>query len=194
MSPSPLALPARLLGVVFLPFAAGFFLSFMFRNANAVISVNWLTPIKIRKLSITGTAGYGELDFVSQELLLYQPPSAQTYEGFTDFVDKFGQHRVQKVPVTMGEPLAIELDHFLHCVETGAAPDVGCREALAVLDIIGRASVATRPAAAIRPAAAVMPAASRRRTRTRCATPRSAARRRRCSPTTWSSVCRRAWS
>lgn len=31
-------LPARFLGLVFLPFAAGFFLSFMFRNANAVIS------------------------------------------------------------------------------------------------------------------------------------------------------------
>ena len=33
-----IALPARLLSVVFVPFAAGFFLSFMFRNANAVIS------------------------------------------------------------------------------------------------------------------------------------------------------------
>ncbi len=33
-----IALPARLLAVVFVPFAAGFFLSFMFRNANAVIS------------------------------------------------------------------------------------------------------------------------------------------------------------
>ena len=31
-------LPARLLAVVFVPFAAGFFLSFMLRNANAVIS------------------------------------------------------------------------------------------------------------------------------------------------------------
>lgn len=32
------ALPAHLLGLVFVPFAAGFFLSFMLRNANAVIS------------------------------------------------------------------------------------------------------------------------------------------------------------
>lgn len=33
-----LALPARLLALVFVPFAAGFFLSFLFRNVNAVIS------------------------------------------------------------------------------------------------------------------------------------------------------------
>lgn len=32
------ALPARLLAVIFLPFATGFFLSFLFRNVNAVIS------------------------------------------------------------------------------------------------------------------------------------------------------------
>jgi sugar phosphate permease len=35
---APLSLPARLLAVVFLPFATGFFLSFLFRNVNAVIS------------------------------------------------------------------------------------------------------------------------------------------------------------
>ena len=35
---APIALPARLLALVFAPFAAGFFLSFLFRNANAVIS------------------------------------------------------------------------------------------------------------------------------------------------------------
>lgn len=38
MSSPALARPARLIAVVFAPFAAGFFLSFMFRNANAVIS------------------------------------------------------------------------------------------------------------------------------------------------------------
>ncbi len=36
--PATVALPARLLLIVFLPFATGFFLSFLFRNVNAVIS------------------------------------------------------------------------------------------------------------------------------------------------------------
>jgi len=42
-----LALPARLLGLVFVPFAAGFFLSFMFRNANAVISKDLATEFSL---------------------------------------------------------------------------------------------------------------------------------------------------
>lgn len=107
-------------------------------TANVIVSVNWLTPIKIRKLSITGTRGYGELDFVRQELLLYQPPDADTFEGFSDFLDKFGQDRVARVPIEVCEPLAAELEHFLQCVATRGQPEIGCAEALAVLDVLER--------------------------------------------------------
>ena len=44
---SAVALPARLVALVFLPFAAGFFLSFMFRNANAVISKDLATEFSL---------------------------------------------------------------------------------------------------------------------------------------------------
>jgi len=44
---APIALPARLLATVFVPFAAGFFLSFMFRNANAVISKDLATEFSL---------------------------------------------------------------------------------------------------------------------------------------------------
>ena len=44
---APIALPARLLAVVFVPFAAGFFLSFLFRNANAVISKDLATEFSL---------------------------------------------------------------------------------------------------------------------------------------------------
>ena len=110
-----------------------------YQTANAIVSVNWLTPIKIRKLSITGTRGYGELDFVRQELLLYQPPEADSFDGFPDFVSKYGQDRVISVPIEVSEPLRSELDHFLDCVESRQPPECGCTEALAVLDILERA-------------------------------------------------------
>ena len=44
---APVAVPARLIGLVFVPFAAGFFLSFMFRNANAVISKDLATQFSL---------------------------------------------------------------------------------------------------------------------------------------------------
>ena len=47
MAAAPGALPARLLATVFVPFAAGFFLSFMFRNANAVISKDLATEFSL---------------------------------------------------------------------------------------------------------------------------------------------------
>lgn len=116
-------------------------------TANVIISVNWLTPIKIRKLSITGTRGYGELDFVRQELLLYQPPSAGTFEGFSDFLEKYGHDRVRRVAVEVSEPLRVELEHFLDCVERRGRPDVGCAEALAVLDVLEQGARGSRRAA-----------------------------------------------
>jgi len=116
-------------------------------TANVIISVNWLTPIKIRKLSITGTRGYGELDFVRQELLLYQPPAADTFDGFSDFLQKYGQDRVHRVAIEVSEPLRAELDHFLDCVERRGTPEVGCAEALAVLDVLEQGARSSRRAA-----------------------------------------------
>ncbi len=46
-APALIALPVRLIGIVFFPFAAGFFLSFMFRNANAVISKDLATEFSL---------------------------------------------------------------------------------------------------------------------------------------------------
>ncbi len=46
-STTPVALPGRLLALVFVPFAAGFFLSFLFRNANAVISKDLATEFSL---------------------------------------------------------------------------------------------------------------------------------------------------
>lgn len=116
-------------------------------STNVIVSVNWLTPIKIRKLSITGTRGYGELDFVRQELLLYQPPAAATFDDFSDFLQKYGEDRVRRVPIEVSEPLSLELAHFLDCVEQRHEPDVGCPEALAVLDILEQGARSSRRAA-----------------------------------------------
>jgi predicted dehydrogenase len=70
--------------------------------------------------------------------LLFQPPDSDTFKDFTDFVEKYGHDQVVHVPIEMAEPLAMELDHFLHCVECGSEPEVGCAEATEVLEIIER--------------------------------------------------------
>jgi len=83
------------------------------------IQVNWVTPIKIRTLSITGTGGYAELNFITQELFLYTSEKIKNKRlKFNEFVTEFGNPRKKKILVKKGEPLRIELEQFITAVET----------------------------------------------------------------------------
>lgn len=104
-------------------------------GANAIIQFNWITPIKIRNLSVTGTNGYAELNYITQELVIYENNYKQTFEGFGDFIAKFGKPKKINVPVKNEEPLMLEIGHFLDCVRNNKAPLVTGEDALAALKI-----------------------------------------------------------
>ena len=42
-----------------------------FGKVGCLLQANWMTPVKIRSLSATGTRGYAELEYVRQELDVY---------------------------------------------------------------------------------------------------------------------------
>lgn len=80
---------------------------------SCYIQVNWMTPIKIRKLSITGTLGYAELDYITQELAIYKTNPRDYNRPLKKYI--FIKQR---------EPLKIELEHFLESVSRKQKPDV----------------------------------------------------------------------
>jgi UDP-N-acetylglucosamine 3-dehydrogenase len=104
-------------------------------NSNAFIQVNWITPIKIRNLSVTGTKGYAELNYITQELTVYESNYEKQYSDFGDFVLKFGEPKKTVVDVVKAEPLKEELSHFINCVKTGSQPEVDGEAGLVVLRI-----------------------------------------------------------
>ncbi|MDY6931663.1 MAG: Gfo/Idh/MocA family oxidoreductase [Halobacteriota archaeon] len=71
-------------------------------NCSGLIETNWLTPHKVRKLTVMGLDGVAYLDYIDQSLELH-------YEG--------GQ--VEVVEVEKGEPLRRELEHFIHVAGNG---------------------------------------------------------------------------
>jgi UDP-N-acetylglucosamine 3-dehydrogenase len=103
-------------------------------DQNGFIQVNWITPIRIRNLSVTGTKGYAELNYMTQELVLYESNYSQDFDSFGDYIIKFGIPNKHEVSVEKQEPLAMELKHFLDCVKHKKTPlisgEVG-RKALA---------------------------------------------------------------
>lgn len=102
---------------------------------NGLIQVNWITPVKIRILNVTGTKGYAELNYITQELLIFESNYEKTYDEFGDFVIKFGKPGKREIRVEKDEPLKLELIHFLNCIKNNREPLTSGEESIKTLDI-----------------------------------------------------------
>ncbi len=115
-------------------------------NVFCISQVNWITPVKIRNLAITGNKGYAELDFVNQELKVYESIISKSYDSFGEFIIKFGSPRVRNIVVEKAEPLKLEILDFLESVEKGKQPLVRGEDGVAALRIALLAQKAGREA------------------------------------------------
>lgn len=104
-------------------------------KANVIIQVNWITPVKVRILNVTGTKGYAELDYMNQRLTLHQAKIDTTFDDYGDFIVKFGKPATIEAEVQKQEPLKLEIEHFVNCVQNGRRPLVSGEEGLAALEI-----------------------------------------------------------
>ena len=90
---------------------------------SAFIQVNWLTPIKIRNLSVTGSKGYAELNYITQELVFYESNyTKEIVDEYGDYVIKFGLPNKIQIGIENTEPLFLELNSFVYCVKNKVAP------------------------------------------------------------------------
>lgn len=83
-------------------------------KASGFVQANWLTPVKIRTIAITGSDGYVEGNYITQELEYYRHNvQRESTKSFSTFVVKIGEPQKQRIKVEFEEPLAIELKAFL---------------------------------------------------------------------------------
>jgi len=90
-----------------------------YKHASAYIQTNWITPVKIRKLNITGSEGYIQMNYITQKVELYQSNYDKFKEeskGFSDYILRFGATVGEEIPVEKKEPLVEEIKYFIHCV------------------------------------------------------------------------------
>lgn len=83
-------------------------------RASGFVQANWLTPVKIRSIALTGSEGYVEANYITQELEYYKHNiKKQEEDGFDNFVLQFGEPERRVIKVDFEEPLAAELKAFL---------------------------------------------------------------------------------
>jgi UDP-N-acetylglucosamine 3-dehydrogenase len=86
-------------------------------EASGFIQANWLTPVKIRTIAVTGSAGYVEGNYITQELEYYRHNMEKVNAGFSNFVVKMGDPEKETIKVDFEEPLAVELQAFVSKVQ-----------------------------------------------------------------------------
>ncbi len=94
-----------------------FFLKY--KNTSAYIQANWITPVKIRKLNITGTEGYLEMDYIEQTIEFYKSNYEKFLEenkNFLDYILKFSNPSKTIIPVEAKEPLKEEILYFINAI------------------------------------------------------------------------------
>lgn len=86
-------------------------------DASGFIQVNWITPVKVRTIAVTGSKGYVEGNYITQELVYYEHNMENVENGFASFVHKLGEPKKHAIEVPFEEPLAVELKRFLHKIK-----------------------------------------------------------------------------
>ena len=112
----------------------------------AHVQVSWLDPHKVRRLTVVGSKKMVVFDDVEsmEKLKIYDKGvRLPSYDSYGDSITvRFGDIYSPRIDVK--EPLGIECEHFLSCVESGDRPLTDGRDGLRVVRVLERADRALR--------------------------------------------------
>lgn len=86
-----------------------------------LLETNWLTPTKIRQLTVTGERGMFVVDYLAQHLTLYENALATENWFALDVFEGVTEGNITRFAIPRVEPLKAQLDSFLAAVR-GEAP------------------------------------------------------------------------
>jgi len=139
------------------------------QNRFATIQSSWLDPRKVREMTIVGTKRMIVYDDVQpiEKLRIYdmrveRPPH---YDNFAEFQYSYHYGDSYIPYVKQEEPLKVECQHFLDCIQHGKTPLTGGTEGLDVVRILEAANVSLKQNGAAVPFNTGTPATPTRRRR-----------------------------
>jgi UDP-N-acetylglucosamine 3-dehydrogenase len=99
-----------------------------------VLDINWLTPTKVREISVIGERGMFVGSYLTQELILYENEAAPQGSDWHQLaVMGVSEGRSIGFKINKREPLREELDAFAQAVRTCGEPPVRGEDALLAL-------------------------------------------------------------
>ncbi len=99
-----------------------------------ILDINWLTPTKVRELSVIGERGMFVANYLTQDLTFYENDSAPQGSQWPELATMgVSEGRMIRYKVNKREPLREELDAFVRAVANGGPPPVNGDDALLAL-------------------------------------------------------------
>lgn len=109
----------------YLPHRSDDFGAITLKFANYILThivVSWLTPHKVRNLTVVGRDKSVFVDFLNSKMLIYDIGITPRYNSYNQFKLITRQGPTQEVNIENNEPLKEEDKHFLDCVKNGKHP------------------------------------------------------------------------
>lgn len=100
-----------------------------------VLDINWLTPTKVRELSVIGERGMFVANYLTQDLTFYENDSAPSGDWPELATMGVSEGRVIRHKVAKREPLREELAAFVRAVATGGPAPVSGPDGLLALAV-----------------------------------------------------------
>lgn len=110
----------------------------LFRFANDVVGlldINWLTPTKIRELSVAGERGMFVVDYLTQDLYFFENSSLDARFEQLAMVSGISEGNMIRYAIRRDEPLRAELEVFAQAVRGERAVGVTLADGLAAVEI-----------------------------------------------------------
>jgi len=107
-------------------------------GAVGVLDVNWITPNKVRTLTVTGARGMFICNLLSQELWFYENGNGSEQWETLSILYGVSEGNITGIRIPRHEPLRAELDDFVSAISNNHLPVITGRDGLETLRLVMR--------------------------------------------------------
>ena len=100
-----------------------------------VLDINWLTPTKIRQLTITGERGMFQANYLTQDLYFYENDYIHTEWDTISTIAGVSEGNMMRLRIDKAEPLRRELESFVAAVRGTGGEIVAGEDGLKAVEI-----------------------------------------------------------
>ena len=97
--------------------------------------MNWLTPTKIRELSITGEKGMYLINYLTQDVFFYENDYTPATWDELSRMTGVSEGTMTRLKVQKAEPLRLEYEDVIGALQRGVAPSVSGEDGVAALRV-----------------------------------------------------------